>query len=54
MYWIGVVRSGDNQAAFALIVENVLFVHKIFCIIHPFFFPALLLEVLKLETWMKD
>jgi hypothetical protein len=54
MYQIGGVRSGDDNAALALIVDDELFAHQIFCIIHPFFFPVLLLEVLELETWMKD
>ena len=46
--------SGDDNGILAFIVDDVLFAHKIFCPIHPFFFPVLLSEVLKLETWMKD
>ena len=54
MYQIGDIRSGDGNTTLALIADEVLFAHKIFCPIHPFFFPVLLSEVLKLETWMKD
>jgi hypothetical protein len=46
--------SGDDNGALAFIADDVLFAHKIFCPIHPFFFPVLLSEVLELETWMKD
>jgi hypothetical protein len=53
-YRIGSVRSGDDNAALAFIADNILFVHQIFCIIHPIFFPVLLLEIFELETWMKD
>jgi hypothetical protein len=51
---IGGVRSGDDSTTLALIADDVLFAHQIFCIIQPFFFPILLSEVLELEAWMKD
>jgi hypothetical protein len=55
-YWIGGVtnRSRDDYVALALIVDDVLFTHKVFCDINPLFFPALLPEVLEFETWMKN
>ena len=54
-YQIGSVGSGDDDdATLALIVDNILFVHQVFRIIHPFFFPVLLSEIFKPETWMKD
>jgi hypothetical protein len=53
-YWIGSIKSGDDYTALALIVDDILFAHKVFSIINPFFFPVLLVEVLKLEPWMKN
>ena len=54
MYRISGARSEDSYIAHALILGNVLLKHKIFCFIHPFSFPALPLEVLNLETQVKD
>jgi hypothetical protein len=53
-YQIGSIKSGNDYAALALIADDVLFAHKIFGGIDPFFFPVLLSEVLKLESWMKN
>ena len=53
-YRISGARSRDSYIVHALILGNVLFMNKIFCFVHPFSFPALLLEVLSLETWVKD
>jgi hypothetical protein len=53
-YQIGSVKSGDDYTALALVADDVLFAHKIFGVINPFFFPVLLAEVLELEPRMKN
>ena len=53
-YRISSIKSGDDYAALALIADDVLFAHKVFGVIDPFFFPVLLSEVLKLQPWVKN
>jgi hypothetical protein len=53
MYWKTYRMDWDDWTLFAFIVDSIFFTHKVFCIFDPLFFPILLPEVLKFDTWVK-
>jgi hypothetical protein len=47
------VRSHSLWTFFSLVVNDIFFANKVFCVVDPLFLPVLLPEVLKLEARVK-